>query len=242
MGITVNCNEELCPVLRPTPDLKPNTTPAPETTAAPKAGVSLKEYQKQLDIFKKSIDVQSHDMVKLKALLDKVQGDLSEEKTEREKSDQTEKESRRQSDAQIQGALSKEKTIREQSDKTIEGRVHTLETTVVRICSQDSDCAEPMPFCLNGLCSITECTENSHCQGDKPACDTVTGRCYNWHQNTLCRGDYNSTYDTLEEATTACQGSCGCIADYFCAGASYVIKVGTSTITSTSGTCSWVKN
>merc|ERR1712147_473182 len=114
MGITVNCNEELCPVLRPTPDLKPNTTPAPETTAAPKAGVSLKEYQKQLDIFKKSIDVQSHDMVKLKALLDKVQGDLSEEKTEREK------ESRRQSDAQIQGALSKEKTIREQSDQTIE--------------------------------------------------------------------------------------------------------------------------
>merc|ERR1712147_193679 len=98
MGITVNCNEELCPVLRPTPDLKPNTTPAPETTAAPKAGVSLKEYQKQLDIFKKSIDVQSHDMVKLKALLGKVQGDLSEEKTEREKSDQTEKEKRRLSE------------------------------------------------------------------------------------------------------------------------------------------------
>jgi hypothetical protein len=160
------------------------------------SGVSLKEYQEQLDIFKKSIDVQRRDMVKLKALLDKVQG-----------------------------------------------RVDTLNNTVVRSCSQDSDCTEPLHFCLNGWCSIAECSENSHCQGDNPACDTFTGRCYTYEKDRYCLGNDLATYPTLDSATAACrsEASCGCIWNPYCDGVEYRISVGTSTGPTGLGSCSWVK-
>jgi len=294
--ITVNCNEELCPVLRPTPALKPNTTPAPETTSAPKAddccsehsaeclackdgisvqeyckkmflsnvpgctGVSLKEYQNQVDIFKKSIDDQHRDMVKLKALLDKVQGDLSEEKTEREKSDQTEKESRKQSDAQIKGDLSEEKTIREKSDQeekesreqfdqTIQGRVVGLETTALPFCSRDSDCPEPLHYCLNGWCSVTECRndldcprESAYCDTDEQTCTPISG--YTYRNATKCwGGSIGSSYSRLSEATAACRSDerCGCVDDYSCDGIDFRLHKRTSSF-SPSNFCSWLKN
>jgi len=249
-------------------------------------GVSLKEYHKQLDIFKKAFHAQHRDFKKLReqllsqdALLDNqrsliqglnkkvstIKGDLSKEKTEREKSDQLEKESRTQSVAQIQE------------------RVDTLENTVVRSCSQDSDCADPNHFCFNGWCSIAECNgrsctapqpycvndtcvecrrnddcteaahpycfddtcvecvQNSDCSSGP--CDTTSGHCYNWQKKTYCTGYLISSYETFHEATNDCQGSCGCIRDSFCNGGPYKTYVGTETGPSKNDppSCSWVK-
>jgi len=209
----------------------------PSAAQGKDTGVSLKEYHKQLDIFKKAFHDQHRDFEKLReqllsqdALLDNqrsliqrldkkvstIKGDLSKEKNEREKSDQTEKEIRRQSAAQIQGDLSEEKTIREQSDQTIRGRVDTLENTVVLSCSQDSDCTAPLYFCRHGWCSIAECSENSHCQGDIPACDTITGRCYQYDPKSYCGGSkIGTSWGTLDAAVSACSSNheCGCIRD-----------------------------
>jgi hypothetical protein len=238
----------------------PKSTPEPKPTPAPTSGVSLKEYQKQLDIFKKYIDVQRRDMGKLKALLDKVQGDLSEEKTEREKSDQTEKESRKQSDAQIKGDLSEEKTIREKSDQeekesreqfdqTIQGRVVGLETTALPFCSRDSDCPEPLHYCLNGWCSVTECRndldcprESAYCDTDEQTCTPISG--YTYRNATKCwGGSIGSSYSRLSEATAACRSDerCGCVDDYSCDGIDFRLHKRTSSF-SPSNFCSWLKN
>jgi len=196
-------------------------------------GVSLKEYQKQLDIFKKSIDAQRRDMGKLKALLDKVQGDLSEEKTIREKSDQEEKESR------------------EQSDQTIQGRVVGLETTALPFCSRDSDCPEPLHYCLgNGWCSVTECRNDLDCPRESESCDIDEQTCtpiygYTYRNATKCWGyDIGSSYSRLSEATAACRSdeSCGCVDDYSCDGINYRLhyKKRTSSYEGRNY-CSWLK-
>jgi hypothetical protein len=257
--ITVNCNEELCPVLRPTPALKPNTTPAPETTSAPKAddccsehsaeclackdgisvqeyckkmflsnvpgctGVSLKEYQNQVDIFKKSIDDQHRDMVKLKALLDKVQGDLSEEKTEREKSDQTEKESRRQSVAQIQGDLVEEMQHREASNAAITGNVtyaiqnvnglwtsvDALEKTVVKRCQNDTDCGQSL-ICVDEWCVLPECMEDSQCPDSRRFCDIGDNVCKETCQTDSQCPDLYPFCDVLDGKCKECERNSQC--------------------------------
>merc|ERR1712018_546475 len=106
-------------------------------------GISLKEYQKQVDIFKKDIGDQHRAIEKLteelrsqdalldnqRSLIQGLKGDLSEEKTEREKSVQEEKESREQSDSQIQDGLS-----------NVIDDVLELDGTVVKRCSNESDC------------------------------------------------------------------------------------------------------
>jgi len=75
-------------------------------------GISLNEYQTQVDVFRQfdeKIDGLVEKLLSQDALIQglkqnvsAVKGDLSDEKTAREKSDQEEKESREQSDAQIQ--------------------------------------------------------------------------------------------------------------------------------------------
>jgi len=45
--------------------------------------------------------------------------------------------------------------------------------TVVRSCSQDSDCAGPNRFCFNGWCSIAECRDSDECTDyNNPFCDS----------------------------------------------------------------------
>jgi len=233
-GSCQKCKPKATPAPKSTPEPKatpaPKSTPEPKPTPAPTSGVSLKEYQKQLDIFKKYIDVQRQDMGKLKALLDKVQGDLSEEKTIREKSDQEEKESR------------------EQSDQTIQGRVVGLETTALAFCSRDSDCPEPLHHCLNGWCSVTECRNDLDCPRESAYCDTDEQTCtpiygYTYRNATKCwGGSIGSSYSRLSEATAACRSdeSCGCVDDYSCDGIDFRLHKRRSSI-SPSNFCSWLK-
>jgi len=137
-------------------------------------GISLKEYQKQVDIFKKDIGDQHRAIEKLTeelrsqdALLDNqrsliqglkqnvstMKGDLAEEMQHR-----------KASDSAITGNVT-------DAIRNVNGRVDTLENTAVRSCSQDSDCSEPLHFCLNGWCSVVECTTDSHCtSSSKPKC------------------------------------------------------------------------
>jgi len=378
-------------------------------------GVSVKEYHKQLDIFKKSFDDQHRDIEKLReqllsqdALLDNqrslIQGlnkkvstmkaDLSDEKTEREKSDQDEKESREQSDSHILGrvdtlentgfdfigegwcrpggcdrhhsacridgyfkdksnsvecrtaclqelsctgyAISTKQFSSAPNRCYVYGNISSTDTfsdwnifsnsqkflpatsskninvgcwrrTVVRSCSQDSDCAGPNRFCFNGWCSIAECSDSDECTdynnpfcdsgaciqcngrsctAQQPycvndncvecrrnddcvdgieaahpycvddtcvecvqnsdcssgACNTSSGRCYNYKGWVWCTGDYISSHPTLESAIEACSrnSSCGCIGDRYCDGYSYHTVVGTARYVDPKKSCSWV--
>merc|ERR1712018_901216 len=160
-------------------------------------------------------------------------GDLSEEKTIREKSDQEEKESR------------------EQSDQTIQGRVVGLETTALPFCSRDSDCPEPSHYCLgNGWCSVTECRNDLDCPRESESCDIDEQTCtpiygYTYRNATKCWGyDIRSSYSRLSEATAACRSdeSCGCVDDYSCDGINYRLhyKKRTSSYEGRNY-CSWLK-
>jgi hypothetical protein len=246
--------------LEPKATLAPKSTPEPKPTPAPTSGVSLKEYQKQLDIFKKSIDDQHRDIEKLReklwsqdALLNKVQG-----------------------------------------------HVDTLENTVVRSCSQDSDCADPNHFCFNGWCSIAECRDSDECtdynnpfcdsgaciqcngrsctaqqpycvndncaecrrNDDCPeaahpycsndtcvecvqnsdcgaygtgACDTISGNCYNYQSRRYCDGGRAiGWFDHVVLAIEACtkNGTCGCFHSVNCDGTGLLLTTGTETIRS----------
>jgi len=247
---TIDCELKPCPKpARPTPAPKPKTTPAP------KAGISLKEYQKQVDIFRKSIDglekkVLSQDALiqGLKQNVSTVKGDLAEE---------------------ITAIAGNTDAIQDQR-----GRFDTLENTVVRNCSQDSDCAEPLHFCLHGWCSVVECTTDSHCtSSSKPKCynnicacssdldcersneycDTDDHSCttfsgYNFEQFGFCTGDSGDftgvSYDTLDDATNHCSGSCGCIVDGHCDGGTYYLRTGNYTNDASNWSippCAWVK-
>jgi len=133
--------------------------------------VSLKEYQKQLDI--------------LKALLDKVQGDLSEEKT-----------------------------IREKSDRTIQGKVNKLNNTVVKRCQQDTDCGQSL-ICVDEWCVLPEqCRSNEDCGSDAcdtviGHCYQYKLKTYCVGSNIV------SSWGTLDAAVSACSSNheCGCISD-----------------------------
>jgi len=197
------------------------------------SGVSLKEYQNEVDILKKSIDDQHRDIETLReklrsqdALLDNqrsliqgLKGDLSEEKTEREKSVQEEKESREQSDSQIQDGLS-----------NVIDDVLELDGTVVKRCSNESDCPAgyegSYSICSDGWCNWAR---------------------YKYRANSKCAGAYISPYATLQEARANCHGSCGCIRDLHCDGGPWFTYVGTRVLYSwklleTVESCSWVKN
>jgi len=247
------------PAPKSTPEPKatpaPKSTPEPKPTPAPTSGVSLKEYQKQLDIFEKSIDAQRRDMGKLEALLDKVQGDLSAEKIIRATSDQNETKSREHFD-----------DIHRKYIETIQGEVYTLDYTVVKRCQQDTDCGQSL-ICVDEWCVLPEhCRSNEDCA--HYACDTVSGRCYQYEKNTYCSGGkvegtvkdsnqvlvhgvlvdgvhHSSSWTSLDAAVSACKSNpeCGCIGNPGCDGKIYLHTFeGTSTRQSWSGDCSWVKN
>merc|ERR1712018_792033 len=234
-------------------------------------GISLKEYQKQVDIFKKDIGDQHRAIEKLteelrsqdalldnqRSLIQGLTGDLAEEMQHREASDSA-----------ITGNAD--------AIRNVNGRFDTLENTVVRNCSQDSDCAEPLHFCLNGWCSVVECTTDSHCTSSSKApwcidnicgcrndlecnredeyCNTDDHSCtsfsgYAYHAASFCSvydgGNINS-YSTLEAASSDCSSSnqCGCIWDNGCGGSTYTTNIGTSTaedIWNDPPYCSWVK-
>jgi len=232
-------------------------------------GISLKEYQKQVDIFKKDIGDQHRAIEKLteelrsqdalldnqRSLIQGLKGDLAEEMQHREASDSA-----------ITGNAD--------AIRNVNGRFDTLENTVVRNCSQDSDCAEPLHFCLHGWCSVVECTTDSHCtSSSKPKCynnicacssdldcersneycDTDDHSCttfsgYNFEQFGFCTGDSGDftgvSYDTLDDATNHCSGSCGCIVDGHCDGGTYYLRTGNYTNDASNWSippCAWVK-
>merc|ERR1712001_718700 len=236
-GSCQKCKPKATPAPKSTPEPKatpaPKSTPEPKPTLAPTSGVSLKEYQKQLDIFKKSIDAQHRDMGKLKALLDKVQGDLQHE------------------------TKSKDHSV-----TTILGEINKLNNTVVKRCQQDTDCGQSL-ICVDEWCVLpVQCRSNGDCGSG--ACDTVSGRCYQYEKNTYCSGgkvegtvkDANNVlvkrpyWTTLGDAVSACRSNqeCGCIKLTGCDRKNYHWTFeGTSTRQSglyISGTnsCSWVKN
>jgi len=119
-------------------------------------------------------------------------------------------------------------------------RVDTLENTVVKRCSLDSDCGGALSFCIDGWCSLGECVQNSDC-GESNACDTGTNRCYNYHDESYCHGAYLGIYEeTLEAAISGCNmdSSCGCFS--LNSNGNYYLRQGTQ-ITSFSGDQAWVK-
>jgi hypothetical protein len=147
-GSCQKCKPKAKPAPKSTPEPKatpaPKSTPEPKATPAPKSTPEPKPtpaptsgVPKQLDIFKKYIDDQHRDIEKLREQL------LSQDTL-----------------------LDNQRSLIHSLNKkvsTMKGRVDTLENTVVRSCSQDSDCADPLQFCVNGWCSIAECTIDSHC-------------------------------------------------------------------------------
>jgi hypothetical protein len=200
------------------------------SAAQGETGVSLKEYHKQLDIFKKafhtvSVEItgQHRDFEKLREqllsqddLLDNqrsliqrlnkkvstIKGDLSKEKTEREKSDQVEKESRTQSDAQIKDELA-----------NVIDDVQELEATVVKLlqagdldrCSSDSDCPTSEYFCAAGWCSRLQCGNDNQCPVALPYCYGQT--CVECTTDSHCNSSSKpKCYDNI----------CGCHNDLYC--------------------------
>jgi len=138
----------------------------------------------------------------------------------------------------------------------------TLENSVVLRCSQDSDCAEPLQFCLNGWCSVVECTTDSHCTSSSKApwcidnicgcrndlecnredeyCNTDDHSCtsfsgYAYHAASFCSvydGGNINSYSTLEAASSDCSSSNQC-------GCIWDNGCGGSTYTTNIGTSTW---
>merc|ERR1712136_715777 len=97
-----------------------------------------------------------------------------------------------ETEKRLSGELATEKSERENSDQEIrddisgvDDRVDTLENTVLRSCTVDSDCGEKLNLCIDGWCSNGECLQNSDC-GEANACDTVNNRCYTFKENYVC--------------------------------------------------------
>jgi len=109
-------------------------------------------------------------------------------------------------------------------------------------CRRNDDCVDGIeaahPYCVDDTC--VECVQNSDCSSG--ACNTSSGRCYNYKGWVWCTGDYISSHPTLESAIEACSrnSSCGCIGDRYCDGYSYHTVVGTARYVDPKKSCSWV--
>jgi len=174
------------------------------------SGVSLKEYQKQLDIFKKSTDVQRRDMVKLKALLDKVQADISDV------------------DGRVDGLTGRVDTL----ENTVVGKCsqdsdcgETLNLCIdgwcsIAECVQNSDCQNDACDTVRNRCYTYETAsfcDDSHIDG---------------------KFKYDTKSEAIEVCNA--DSSCGCVADDYCDGEAYYLHKGTSFTTGGTTACSWV--
>jgi len=184
---------------------------------APKEGISLKEYQRQVDIFKKSIDLLKKKLLSQDALMQGLKADVSDV------------------DGRVDG---------------LTGHVDTLENTVVGKCSHHSDCAAPLRYCIDGWCSIAECTKRSDCRRGEFCYTSYDGGCYDEHddfpgynflESKYCFKGLISKYDTLQDAIANCKGGCGCIHRDSCNRGPYLTYASNSTGTSSYRTCTWVK-
>lgn len=115
-------------------------------------------------------------------------------------------------------------------------------------CKSADDCTTTH-FCDNGVCSTCssdlDCERsNEYCDTDDHSCTTFSG--YTYEQQRYCDGSLvDGIYDylTISEAIEGCNAdsSCGCVVDDYCDGGYYYLHKGTSTSTTSDGTCSWVK-
>merc|ERR1712018_923952 len=187
---TIDCELMPCPKpARPTPAPKPKTTTAQDydydTTPAPKAGISLKEYQS----IKKAIGDQHRAIEKLTEEL-------------------------RSQDALLDNQRSLIQGLK-QNVSTMKGYIRrgfdTLEKEVVLRCSQDSDCAEPLQFCLNGWCSVVECRDDNQCPEALPSCygNTCVECAIDSHCTSSSKGHWCNSELNVCECRTSLPPDCG---------------------------------
>jgi len=252
---TIDCELKPCPKpARPTPAPKPKTTPAP------KAGISLKEYQKQVDIFRKSIDGLEKKVLSQDALIQGLKQNVSTVKGYVRRGLDT------LGDAVVLRCF-QDAHCAEPLQFCLNGWCSVVE------CRNDNQCPEALPYCYGNTCvecaidshctssskghwcnpelNVCECRESlppdcgwdEHCEvyGDR-RCHSSNINGYSYRMDSFCIGNDIASYYTLEAATSSCNSNqiCGCVYGARCNGKGYIIREGTSTRTS-SGECSWVK-
>jgi len=145
----------------------------------------------------------------------------------------------------------------------VDDRIDTLENTVLRSCAVDSDCGETLS-CVDGWCTVAECTSNDQCPSTLPicknpghkcveclenedcqssnVCDTATNRCYISYIEHDCSGEWlGIKYDDKEAAISGCntRSECDCfnVDDTY----HYFLHPGRETHYARAGYEAWVK-